>query len=246
MPQGNTIVRNVVQSSTDYDQFQFIDANRELARGHIETLKNAFEEVGNLTRVQPILVNDQYQIIDGQHRFIACKELGLPIYFTMVDGLGVREARSMNILHKNWDSDDFARSYALTGDTNYQTYLDLKDDYGFAHSILLYAINGTDIKGSFKGFREGNLVIGDLPTIRKRLDILASIGEHTSLVSNREFGQSIIRISETEGYDHKRMLTKLAAHADTLKRMGTMEDNIRQLEDVYNYKVAQRNRARFF
>lgn len=238
---------NLVQQSSDYDQFTFMGANREQSRGHIETLKTAFEEVGNLTKVQPILVNDRYEIIDGQHRFTACKELGLPIYFTMVSGLGVREARSMNILHRNWTVNDFANSYAEGGDPNYRKYLELKEDYGFSHSVILAYVTGSTDHSGFKDFREGNFVITDEAAARSRLDLLAQIGEFTPLVNNREFAQAVLKASKVEGYDQKRMVKKIRLHGEAmLKRFGKIDDNLRQLEAIYNYAIPESNRLRLY
>lgn len=242
-----TEVRNVVQQTDDYDQFSFLSTNRDQNRGHIEALKEAFEEMGNFTKVQPILVNDQYQIIDGQHRFTACKELGLPIYFTVVDGLGVREARNMNILHRGWRVEDFARSYAMEGNTNYQKYLVLKEDYGFSHSILLAYIYGkVDRAGVYKTFREGNFVFDNEKEVRERLNMLSQYGEHTNLVNNREFAFAVLRIMDSENYEHKRMLNKLAQNGHSLVRMGTIDDNLRQLEELYNYNSKETARKRLF
>jgi hypothetical protein len=78
MDENATATQGGIQVTSDYDQFVIMEANREQNRGHIEAIKAAFGEMGNLTRVQPILVNERFEIIDGQHRFIACKELGEP------------------------------------------------------------------------------------------------------------------------------------------------------------------------
>lgn len=238
---------NVVQESSDYEQFVFLETNREQSRGHIEALKTAYEEIGNLTRVQPILVNDRYEIIDGQHRFIACKELGLPIYFTQVPGLGVAEARSINILHRGWTADDFAKSYAASGDVNYQTYLQLREDYGFSHSVMLAYLYPTDIKGHFRSFRNGELVIEDEEAARERLDRLAELGEYTKLVNNREFALAVLRASKAEGYDQRRMVRKVRLHGDSLlKRWSSVEDNMRMLEEIYNYAMQENSRIRLY
>jgi hypothetical protein len=208
-------------------------------------LKRAFEEVGNLTRVQPILVNDNFEIIDGQHRFIACKELDLPIYYTMVEGLGIGEARSMNILHRNWDMDDFARSYAQTGDPNYRTYLQLKEDYGFNHSILLTAILGSN-KGDFKKFRMGEFVMPDEPLARKRLDYFTEVSQLMPFNMDRELARAINICMTREGFDPSQLLKKLALHIDQLHKQSSTPDYLRMLEDVYNFKVHDENRVRLF
>lgn len=236
---------NVVQQSRDYDQFSFMNTNRETARGHIELLKTAYEEVGNLTKVQPILVNEKLEIIDGQHRFIACKELEEPIYFTVVPGLGVNEARSMNILHRNWQTEDYALSYAKSGNKNYQKYLDLKEDYGISHSILILYIHGVANKGMHKAFREGNLKIKDEAEIRSRLDKLADVMEVIPRI-NRDLAVALIQVFRVEGYDHKRMLRKLALHVDQVRLYSTMEDNLRMLEFIYNHKQSEDNRLRLY
>lgn len=141
---------NVIQSSKDYNKFSFIGANRDTSRGHIENLKKAFEENGNLTEVQPILVNDRFEIIDGQHRFNVCKELGVEIYFTQVPGLTVHDARSLNILHRRWHLSDYIESYARAGDTNYQELLQLHEDYGFSLSVTVKYAVGNEPKGCYK------------------------------------------------------------------------------------------------
>lgn len=244
---------NLVQQTQDYEQFTFLNANRDQNRGHIESLKRAFEEVGNLTKVQPILVNDRYQIIDGQHRFIACKELGLPIFFTVVSGLGVREARSMNILHRPWRTEDYAKSYAETGDQNYTKYLELKEDYGLSHSIILAYVfdvstgNAGGNSAAFRTFREGNLVIEDEVGVRARLDKLAELGEFTNLVNHRSFALAMLKIMNGENYNQRRMVNKVRIAGERLlKKYAIVEDNLRMLEEIYNYGQAEANRSRLY
>lgn len=237
---------NQVQVTTNYDQFQFLNTNRDQARGHVESLKRAFEEMGNLTRVQPILVNDRFQIIDGQHRYTACKELGEPIYYTMVPGLGVNEARKMNILHRGWKIDDYAKSYASAGDSNYQKYLDIKEDFGFNHSITLTYIEGVDNRGSFKTFREGEFSIEDEAGARDRLSKLADVGMFAPMVNDRYFARAFLRILTIEGYDHKRILKKLQLHENLLRRYASLQDYLRMLEEIYNHQISEANRLRLY
>lgn len=249
MPRG---LANLVQQSSDYEQFKFLTANREQSRGHIEALKRAFEEVGNLTKVQPILVNDKYQIIDGQHRFIACKELGLPIYFTVVSGLGVREARSMNILHRNWTTDDYARSYADTGDEAYKRYITLKEDYGFSHSVIMAFIKGDGGDGSsgsgFKEFREGELKLTaeDDVVVRQRLDKLAELGEFTGMVNYRPFAIAMLKVMQGDNYQQARMVKKVKVAGDRLQKYAIIADNLRMIEELYNYAQPENTRVRLY
>lgn len=240
-------VENVVQQSTKYGKFQFIGTNRVRNQGHIEKLKKAFQEVGNLTKVQPILVNEKYEIIDGQHRFQAARELGEPIYFTMRKGLGIDAARSMNILQRGWTTDDFANSYAESGNKQYREYLRIREEYGFNHSITLIYLAGGEVPGLFSGFREGTFEIPDLPAAIKRLELLASVEELTPIARFQSFAVAFLYSTRVPGYSHKEFLKKVALFGESqLKHLNSIPDNQRMIEDVYNYSTRVGNRQRLY
>lgn len=242
-----TNLENLVQSSNNYDQFVLLSNNRDQNRGHIEAIKSAFAEMGNLTRVQPILVNERYEIIDGQHRFIAAKELNEPIFFTMQPGLSVADARNMNILHRAWRLDDFVKSYAESGDTNYQKYLQLKEDYGFSHSIIMTYTTGSEKRGAFAAFRRGEFVATDMAAARARLDKLTEAAAITKYGRDKFFAYAYLKAMEVPGFDQQRMLRKLAQTAEQLvRRFGQTSEYLRALEEVYNYQITETNRLRLY
>lgn len=83
-------------------------------------VKNAITsvlEVGILP--QPIIVNENYEIIDGQGRFEAMKILGLPIIYNKRVGLGLRECVRMNISQSNWNASDYMISNAKEGQESF-------------------------------------------------------------------------------------------------------------------------------
>jgi hypothetical protein len=236
---------NVIQETLDYDMFSFIHNNREQSRGHIEALKKAFNEVGNLTRVQPILVNERYQVIDGQHRLIACQELGEPIYFTTVSGLTISDARNMNILHREWLPLDYAKSYALSGNENYQRFLSMLEDYEVGFSNTLIFICGYQ-NGIYKDFRRGDFVMRDEEKARKLLKQYKEVLDTAEHKSNAKVARALYWIFSSDKYDHKRMLQKLSLNKTMLKGYNSVADYRTSLEEIYNYKVTEPNRVRLF
>lgn len=236
-----------VIETKEYGKFKFLTSNREQSRGHIETLKAAFQEIGNLTRVQPILVNEKMQIIDGQHRFTAAQELDQPIFYTVYPGLGVVEARSMNILHRNWKADDYARSYALSGYKSYRQYLGLKEDYGFGHSVILaYVENIWGKSRLFKDFREGNFVMQDIDKAVDRLENLSEAVDKAPIMAKKPLAISLLRFMQSEEYNHTLMLKKLEKYGYKLVKVDDVETNLRQLEDIYNHGVSLTHRVRLY
>ena len=76
----NNVV-NTVHKTNDYDLFNDIFGNRKIAKYHINNIKQSFSE----KQIEaPIIVNEKYEVIEGQHRFRSCKALELPIYYIVL------------------------------------------------------------------------------------------------------------------------------------------------------------------
>ena len=78
---------NQIHQTTDYSMFQTLEGNRNLNKLHLKRLKNSFQKKYLLS---PIIVNEKFEIIDGQHRFEAGKQLGLPINFLIAPNYGIK------------------------------------------------------------------------------------------------------------------------------------------------------------
>lgn len=61
------------ETTTDYNKFNTFMANRDVSRTHISSLKASIKRHPEILEAQPILVNENFKIIDGQHRFIAAQ-----------------------------------------------------------------------------------------------------------------------------------------------------------------------------
>jgi hypothetical protein len=236
-------MENVIQQSTDYEEFSLLEGNRGVSRGHAETLKRAFEETGNLLAAQPILVNKSKQIIDGQHRFEACKELGLPIYFTVISNLNVNDARNINIIKREWLPLDYAKSYAVSGNKNYQRYLQLGEDYGVAHSVLVILATNADpskkTNGVYKDFRTGDLKLKaeDMPKIINKLDKLVEYKEYVPHALSKITALAFLKAMDADSYSHARMLRKLEMMGGQLEHFSVVTDAVKALEEIYNYRA---------
>ena len=59
--------------------FKRVEGNRPINERYVTELKKEIERK-NLLHVNPILVSDDYTVIDGQHRLAIAQDLGVPIY----------------------------------------------------------------------------------------------------------------------------------------------------------------------
>lgn len=68
-----------IRSTTDYSKFHK-KRNRLVKPANLRKVRKQIEEL-DLTRYFPIVIGAKGEIKDGQHRYEACKELGLPIWY---------------------------------------------------------------------------------------------------------------------------------------------------------------------
>ena len=101
-----------VQETRDYARFSLMELNRDVNRQHVERLKQSFERDYLLA---PILVNENFEIVDGQHRFTAAKEMGLPIRYVVANGYTIEHVKMLNHEGKNWSVMDHFMSYVKQG-----------------------------------------------------------------------------------------------------------------------------------
>jgi len=67
-----------VKSTKDYDLFKMINYNREVMKPRIDKIVESIKEYGFIL---PILVNKEFMIVDGQHRFEAAKKAGSEVSY---------------------------------------------------------------------------------------------------------------------------------------------------------------------
>ena len=107
-----------IHFTTDYGIFNIMDDNRSVEESRKHKISKSINEVGYIP--SPIVVNERMQVIDGQGRLAVMKDLGIPIAYVIVPGLGIRECISMNISGTQWKDEDYIKSYAMQGNENYE------------------------------------------------------------------------------------------------------------------------------
>jgi hypothetical protein len=118
---------NKIYKTDNYGMFKRLEGNRAVSNIRKKRLNDSFDKVGQIP--SPIVVNEKMEIIDGQGRFEVSKERNLPIYFTMIKGIGDRECICMNTGTMNWSMRDYVDFYAEKGLEDYKVLQELDDKY---------------------------------------------------------------------------------------------------------------------
>lgn len=96
-----------IRSTTNYDMFKMHPAGRKISKKHLGDLTESIKKQNHLD-CSPILVNLNLEIVSGQHRFLAAKQLGVTIYYAIRDS-GESQMRQImghfsgpSIYHDDW------------------------------------------------------------------------------------------------------------------------------------------------
>jgi hypothetical protein len=232
---------NQVFVTNDYAKFKFLQGNRSVDPAHVQELVNSMSE--NYLQM-PIHVNQNFQIIDGQHRLEALQILEKPVYYIMHDGWSLDEVHILNTHQVNWSSLDYLNSYVSRGNQQYKIFQKFMDDYGFGYQVSYALLTGTSSapRGhKTKEFRKGRFEVVDLQKAISVAEIIKSfahfyVGFHAhSKISYRDnFCLAIIRIANKNIDYIDELLEKFKKTAPMLYHRALVVDYIKDLEDQYN------------
>lgn len=146
-----------IYSTKDYSRFSFLDNNRIVKSSHVDMLKKSIKNI-DLTKYNPIKVDENLRIIDGQHRFHACMELGLPIYYVVLNGVDAEQAMIIdNQNNKKWEMMDWLRYRANKNGGCYKQLLDFVQQTctTISNAMVIFpakAINAATLKAGTTDF----------------------------------------------------------------------------------------------
>lgn len=136
----------------DYAKFKFLEYNRTTTT--TKALKESIEQC-DMTAYAPIIVTRKYEIIDGQNRFVVCRELNKPVTYVFYDGIPEYAMIKLNTVVRQWKNKDWLEYYVGKGNPTYIKFKNLqeKTNTTLANAIVLFSQAQTNSKS----FNNGNL-----------------------------------------------------------------------------------------
>lgn len=229
-----------IYQTFNYDQFKILNGNRMVHPGHLHRLKKSVEEK---QMIIPIIVNEKYEVIDGQHRLEVFKQLNLPVYFIINPGYGIKEIQKLNTHMKNWNVDDYLKCYCGQGIEDYVQYKEFRAKYGFGHQESLAFLMGSTSNFS-KIFNDGNLKIKSLEEAEIAAQKVSQFAEFYKGYRRKSFVFAALSLLKHPEYDHSEMLKKIAMQQRNMVHCTNTEQYLSLLEDIYNFHK-RGNRVRF-
>jgi len=242
---------NKVYKTNDLSIFKTIEGNRPPNPQHIKRLADSIKTNGVLCN--PILVNENYEVIDGQHRLLASKKENSCIYYVILEDYGLSEVHALNLNQKNWTKKDFMDGYA---DMGYESYVKLRNfynknkDYNLSDCVAfcsnvttssglnLANVHRKDGKKAKQNevFEEGTWKGRDFELGQEYADKIRLTGTFYKGYNRSIFVGTMIGMLKHKNFDFNEFMHKLRIQPTALVDCPNRDQYKLLIEDIYNYR----------
>lgn len=245
----------------DYNQFSFMKGNRRVNESHIFQLK---QSMSKKYLISPIQVNKNLEIIDGQHRFSAARDLNLPVYYFINPDYSLEEVKILNTHMKNWIKNDYLDAYCDMGHQEYIKFREFMRKYPeFKMRSCEYLLNNsmkgkedstsvelrseTNPRGRYtrRYFQNGELKIEDYELSCENANKIIQVKPFFHKFNHHVFVATMIGLFKKPYYDHDVFLSKLAMNPTMLQPCVNIIQYQYVIEDIYNFRSRNKVNLRY-
>lgn len=226
----------------DLDLLSYKHTNRDVEKHRV--LKADILKAGI---IQPLLVNLEFQVLDGQHRLAIAKELGIPvpIIFKVETVNDEQIMRSLNTTNKKWNIGNHVDLNIKRGSINSKKLKELKQMYPTCEYSSLLALVGVsknnllDDKFSLSESTYNQALnvirvlhqLTDNKVILRKILAAKGIKVLARLIALKNFDEERLRRNILYYYKHKTLTTPSGSTGAA-----------RMWLDIYNHNVIKNNR----
>lgn len=234
----------MIQSTTNYDQFTFRKDNRAvISDAHVNMLVKSIEK-HNMLQYKPIDINTDKEVIDGQHRLRAARQLGVPIYYrTMIDA----QPKDLILLNqaKAWGASDYLNYYVQNGYEEYVKMYKFMNDANLTLKVALSFLAGTSTV-AIKKFKEGEFIFA-CDTVKEELEIChqtiefikSQIGR-VSWLDGARIWRSLAALVKQDNFNMEKWLKNLGRMIHKIVPKATFMDYKELFQSIHNYRNDQK------
>lgn len=166
----NTIIKTIIMNTTEIkigkseivniDKLNPSDINRAIDENHVRRFTHKLNQFGWLDAIK---VDNQYNILEGHHRYYAAKKMGLeevPVYKVWwYDNLTEMERLAVilqyNASNLKWTNEDYLEKYSLLDQSYAKAFVKYNKYKG---NLSTGTILNLYLTGSIKAFRNGESI----------------------------------------------------------------------------------------
>ena len=238
------ITNITITSTTNYDQFKVVNSNRTIKQRNVEKLMKSFELTKGMSKSKPIIVDGNYNVIDGQHRLMACKKMGIPVHYVVTEDT-IDSIPIFNTYQEKWGIEDYVIYYANKGNENYIRLLEVKRRAGVSINACLECLGFATSKTSNFALKEGRFVFEE--DIDKSVEHIEKVMRLCYVIKGKrnvstKITRAIRTLSKIRTFNLDAFIEKITRYQGKLYNCTTSDEYIDMFVSINNYKLRLENR----
>ena len=226
-------ITNIVTYKTkEYGMFKSITGNRDISERNVKGIMKNIRDHGLKPTI--VIVNENMEVIDGQHRIEALKRLNLPVYYQIHKGLTLEDCIAMNTSATVWNCKDYIDSYAEIGNSNYVELKRLSALYPeFTPNNIVAILNNKTTT------RVGQIELDYTGSeAESRLNYISAIYKTLKSFTGRKDCLFVVlaRVMDLQCIDKRRLHEQMLKYGYLLSDIVDIKSCLLKVEEVYNYR----------
>jgi hypothetical protein len=228
-----------MKSTLDYSIFKEFCSNREVDQKHVNKLVVSIQK-RNLLNVNPIVVDQQMRVIDGQHRLEAARILGVEIFYIMED-INREDISLLNSNQKNWTAMDYINFYTVEKKPSYVQLSQLISKYQDMAISALLVLSNSEGRRSLGQLKEGSLDVLDIDHAIEVSEICYDLNHRfqKDFVFDSRFPLALGKAIKAENFKLERLIEQIQAAPREFVPCHTKTQYLALIEEIYNRNLSK-------
>jgi hypothetical protein len=239
----------MVKKKITLDDLKLTEANREVTRPQVDRLKKLIKEKGYINSL-PIICDEDGFILDGQHRYVACKELGIEPPISVESSFDL--VPIINSTQLKWGTKDYVHYYAVKG---YEHFVILDRICkaknlrpGIVYNIVMgktvdrCGLSTTRAKYPLKdgSFKFPDISDKGLAKMERKIDKVLHIAHMLDIPKTDRLVVAIARLAQDSNFSFDTMVNKIEYQKARIYRCSTIQEYMIMLANIYNNKNSKK------
>jgi hypothetical protein len=228
-----------MKSTKDYSIFKDFSSNREVDPKHVARLMRAIERK-NLLHVNPIIVDTQMRVIDGQHRLAAAAILKVEIFYIESE-VNRGDISILNSNQKNWRAIDYINYYTIEKVDSFVKLAHLMNKYPQMSLSALLTLSNGENRRCLTELKEGILDVSNMFECTKICDFIKYLNSEYdyTFVFDSRFPLALLKASTCDNFSLEVLKNKIDSAPRSFVQCHTTKQYLEMIQEVYNRSMSK-------
>jgi len=230
----------------DYSLFKLIRKNRAYIReSHLKHLKESILSK-NLLEYRPIIVNENYEVLDGQHRLMVAKELNIPIYYQIEDSLEHIDIIRLNVAQA-WSFEDYLNYWCEERNQEYLKLREFMKKNELSLKVAMSILIGSK-RNAYNDFKAGKFVFlgeehnKDIEVCHQTIDIIRKFTGDHAFFKTTKFWKALIILVKHQNFNEEQWFKNLPKMVSQITQKISTEEYLASFLYIHNWSLGSKRR----